>query len=183
MPATLSAKEQVLLKRLKLGGFTLLVTLILHAIPGRLMQDAWPIVRWSMFSDGFLDYPADVKTTYWLDVVTTDCETERVNLNNLLTTSFSSARHEIMFTMTDRVFAQSDDPRVDEWTDFIVAQLKREHDIDAASMTFVQRDFRNDWRSVPTHDTTEQPLETIIFGTITIDEQACANEETIDVAN
>jgi hypothetical protein len=47
----LAPRDERLIKRLKLGLWGVVLILILHALPGHYMMEAWPIVRWAMFSN------------------------------------------------------------------------------------------------------------------------------------
>lgn len=173
MTPTLSEKDSRLLKRLKLVGFTIATLIFFHALPGRLMLDAWPVIRWSMFSDGFLAYPAETKTTYWLDILSTNCQSDQILTDEVLKTTFPSSRPDVLKLIVDTAFMEPDHPKHDQYVQFLDDQIQREFGYEVATMTLVQRDFAYDWEAIPTHDYDAEPLETVVFGTLEVRQPDC----------
>lgn len=65
----LSFKEKRLLGRLKLTLFAVTIILFIHALPGRYVQEAFPLTRWAMFSL-WEQYPLELAREF--EVVVTD---------------------------------------------------------------------------------------------------------------
>ncbi len=80
----LSVPEKHLLSRLKLTFFGLTLIFFLHALPGRLVQEAFPLTRWGMFSE-WQQYPLELAREFEVRFTDTTGRTMSTSLTALYT--------------------------------------------------------------------------------------------------
>lgn len=164
----LSFKEKRLLGRLKLTLFAVTIILFIHALPGRYVQEAFPLTRWAMFSEDH-EYPSGLLIEYRLRITTTDGQTITTDTlrlySNLVGNPFNVGTGIALKAVTSE-----DSVSQHEYQQALVNHITARYGVIPAAVEVWQLKHVIDLTRLP-HVDSDAPVEQELVGTFTVGEQ------------